>query len=142
MPEHPGLPSVSGRKVILIPLLIEELLQTKGDANNVKRYVDVGPVSRLGPMIEKMRVHWEGTDFTANFVGEVDTEWSVSGQTWSPNFQLLGNQTSDGQTIGAYYTTDTNFGLNLRFTVECRNATGTAVEAGIVTAWLEVVLKS
>ena len=93
-------------------------------------------------MIEKMRVHFEASDFTQNFKARIIFRGSVSGKLWSTDNTLLDWQTTNGQVIGAWVTDDTKFDINLRAMLEIGNATGTDDEIGRITAILVVVFRS
>lgn len=93
-------------------------------------------------MIEKLRIHWQGEDFTADFLAKVFLRWSVTGQEWSDPVYLLPEQDSSGQSISTYYTNDANFGLQLRIGIAVANGTAGNVQVGKITAYLEIVLKS
>lgn len=129
-----------GKKVLVVPLLPGKRLFTHGQTQTVE--IDVGSLEKMGPMIEKMRVHFDGADYSANFQARFLFRWSVAGRIWSSDVEILANQTSEGQVIGSWYTNDTTLGLNMKYFLEYSNTTGTAAEWGRVAAWLEVVLKS
>ena len=93
-------------------------------------------------MINRLRVHYEAESAGANFKGRMTMAWSVSGRIWSTPVEILAPQTGPLQVIGAWYTTDGNFGLNLRAAVEVANAAGAALESGRLTIAIEVELKS
>lgn len=128
------------KKVIVVPFLTGKRLFTGGQVKTEE--IDVGNLEKMGPMIEKVRVQFDGADFTTNFQVRFLFKWSVSGRIYSTDIEILPNQTSEGQVIGAWYDTGSNFGLNMKYYVEYSNETGTANETGRVSAWLEVVLKS
>lgn len=68
--------------------------------------------------------------------------WSVSGRVWSTPVQIFGPQAGVGQVIGAWYSTDANFGLQMQYVIEASNMAGTAIENGRIIAFLEIELKS
>jgi hypothetical protein len=130
-------------KVLIIPLAIRQVMTTAASTStNVYHLVDDPQLRAVGPMTYRMRVHWFAEWCTTNFQGKVSMQFSVTGQTWSTPVTLLSAQTGDGQVIGAWYSTDANFGLNLQVSIDVANSSGTAIENGRVTAYLEVELKS
>jgi len=136
-------PRGGGRKVLLFVLADDMPLQT--DGAQVYRTVVVrapADLARLGPFIEKVRVHWVGSNFSTNFQARVISEYSVNGEIWSAPSEILPGQLADGQVVGNYFTTDNQFSLNMRYSIQTQNEAGTSIETGRVTAVLEVVLKS
>jgi len=132
----------NSKKIALLTLIDNKRLETDGTATPKPIDVDLGPIAKAGPMIEQMRVHFEGKDLSANFRVKYSMAWSLSKKTWSTDFDVLSEQSADGQVIGSYYTTATNFGLLLRGYLKVYNSTGAAIESGRVTAVLEVQFKS
>ena len=131
-------------KVIIVPLTEERTFLTKGQTsgNEAIYVVAAGVAERIGPFMEKLRIVWEGTEFSTNMSAKVRMAYSVTGCTWSSPVTLLSDQVADGQAIGAYYSTEANFGPRLRFEIVCWNATGSAIESGTITAFAEIVLRS
>ncbi|OGV82536.1 MAG: hypothetical protein A3K19_17215 [Lentisphaerae bacterium RIFOXYB12_FULL_65_16] len=136
MPNNAG----QGRKVIVFPLVDNKPLHTQG-LTRVEE-LDVAHIAKMGPMIEQMRIQFEGVDFSAEFEVSFFFKYSVTGHLWSSEKELLAAQTADGQTMSAWYTSDQHFGMNLKFFMRYGNTAGVADEDGRVTAYLEVVLKS
>jgi len=140
------MPSSLPKKVLLTTLCEKRTFATIGQVspNSVIAWLDIGPIERMGPMVEKFRVHWAGEGFTNYFQARVIMQWSTTGEIWNPapEAQLIAYQNADGEVIGSYYTTDSNFGLRLRMGMECENESGSLVESGSITAVLETVLKS
>jgi len=135
--------NIGGRKVLLFVLADDEPLTT--DGLTTWRSVIIKsppPLNRLGPFIEALKVHWYGTGFTNSFEARVVSEFSTTGELWAAPVQILPPETTDSQLISAPYTTETQFGLNMRVSIQTKNGTAGNVESGRVTAILEVVLKS
>ncbi len=133
----------SAPKSILVTLCSEETFRTNGTQTRTVTLYDLPQVRRLGPLINRIRVHWlvEGAS-GANFQGGVTLAWSVAGRTWSNPVDLLALTANNAELIGAWYTTDGNFGLNMRYSIDVANLAGSVQEFGRVTCVLEIELKS
>ena len=129
-------------KVIVIMLCQDLLLKTDGTATYVDQLLESEELATLGPMIKQIRVHLTTENATANFRVKVNLAWSMLGRTWNGPYDLITPATGNVQLIGAWYTDDTKFGLNLRSAVTVSNAAGVAIESGRVSVALEVELKS
>ena len=131
-------------KVLVVPICKERTFLTKAQtAGNEAVYrLAAGPAEAIGPYMEKLRVAWEGMEFSTNFSAKVRMSYSVTGTNWSTPVDILSTQSADGQTIGSFYSTDTEFGPKLRFELVCWNGSGSAVESAKISANLEIVLRS
>lgn len=130
-------------KVVVVPLCIDELFRTSGTTTFVETVCDLPELAEAGPMIKQVRVHWVCEPATANFSGKVQLQWSALRRVWSDPVDLISAQTGiKAQTIGAWYPTDSSFGLNLQVTIAVANSSGTAVESGRLSAFLEIEFKS
>lgn len=131
-------------KVITIALCQDQLMKTDGqNANWLADIYDLPEIRALGPMIKQIRVHFVAEAATTNFSAKVTTAWSVLGKTWSAAVDLLAEQTGTiTGVISSAYTTDSAFGLLMRYAIETKNSSGTAIESARVTVVLEIELKS
>jgi hypothetical protein len=131
-------------KVLLVVLCQDELFRTDGTGTWLPTVYEPAELRTLGPMIKQLRVHYVAEAATSsNFRARVTLAWSVLARSWSTPDPILattaGTQTG---TIGSWYTTDGNFGLFLRGSVEVSNASGAALESARLTVILEIELKS
>ena len=131
-------------KVLIVQLCSQRTFLTRAQTsgNDAVYKLPAGLAEGIGPYMEQLRVTWEGMEFSTNFRAKVQMSYSVTGKTWSTPVDILSTQSGDGQTLGSFYTTETEFGPKLRFDLVCWNDTGSAVESGKVTASLEIVLRS
>lgn len=125
-------------------------MQTTGGAtgNETTVTLDVPELDGLGPRMSKARVHWAVDGATSDLRMQIKGRWSVRGlDTWSPtspfDFSDVFNGSSDPpQTIDAWKTDDSNWGLHLRAELWAwNNAQGSQLTAR-VWAYLEVELKT
>lgn len=88
-------------KVITIVLAVEDLVRTDGTQTYVGQIAENEQFRHLGPLIYRMRVHWESENATTNFRGKVTMAWSVSGKVWSTPVDLHAAVAGSGQSIQA-----------------------------------------
>jgi hypothetical protein len=136
----------SGMPKVLTVVLCEDMLYRTDGSDSVFTLdvYDLPEIRELGPMVHQIRVHYECEGATTHFQCQVTTAWSVRGRTWSSPSTLLPAQTGTqtGQ-IGNWFTTDSAFGLLMRYAIEVKNSTGfSTIESGRVTVVLEIELKS
>ena len=130
-------------KAAVVPVCADQLFRSDGTTNGLATIVSLPELAECGPMISRIRVHWVVEGGSTNFSGKVQLQWSAIGRTWSTPFDLITAQVGNQpQVIGAWTNTDVNFGLHLQFLVTVANSSGTALETGRVTAFLEVEFKS
>jgi len=132
-------------KVVTVVLCEDELY--KSDGSNtvwVSDIYDLPQVRALGPMIKQIRAFYVCEGATANFQARLTTQWSVLGKSWStPVGEILPGQTGDkAGIVSAAFTDADKFGLLMRYGIEVKNSSGTAIESGRVTVILEIELKS
>ncbi|MFZ5478928.1 MAG: hypothetical protein ACOZNI_19300 [Myxococcota bacterium] len=136
----------SGMPKALTVVLCEDMLYKSSGSDSVWTVdvYDVPEIRALGPMIEQIRAHYVCEGATAAFQARVTTYWSVLGKSWSSASEILPAQTADKTgVISSWFTTDTAFGLLMRYGVEVKNNTGVpTIESGHVTVVLEIELKS
>ena len=129
---------------VLIPLCTNKTFTTLGQTSgNEAVYIcPAGRANTIGPLASQLRIHWEGSELTTQFRTKVQMSWSISGKTWSTPVELLSTRSADGQVISTSYSTTSEFGPLWRFEMLCWNGSGSNIESGIITAVLEVTLKS
>lgn len=132
-------------QVITVVLCEDELYKSDGSNTTwVSDIYDLPQVRTLGPMIKQIRAHYVCEGATANFQARVTTQWSVLGKSWStPVGEILPGQTGDkAGIISTAFTDADKFGLLMRYAIEVKNSSGSAIESGRVTVILEIELKS
>lgn len=129
-------------KTVIIWLCVDELFRTDGTVSYIADVRDVPELRKIGPMISRLRVHHQSDAAPADFRAQVGLMWSVTGQIWSTPVVIYAAQAGSGQWIGSWYSTDANFGLNLRASIDVSNVAANPPVSGRLTIALEVELKS
>ena len=129
-------------KTLVIWLCVDELFRTDGTTTYLVDVRDVAELRKLGPMINRMRVHHQSDAAPADFRVQVSLAWSVTGQIWSSPVVIYAGQANSGQWIGAWYNTDANFGLNIRPSIDVSNVAANPPVSGRLSIAVEVELKS
>lgn len=144
-----NLRSVSSRKTLLIPLLDDFPVQTRGNSSNKEEIeIESGIAARLGPMLDSIRVHYfsvTNADNDDEFTAEVATRWSFDGKTgWSPPNALSFSPTPVGSTqaISSADTDKGHFGLHMKYFLTVWNATSNTPRTARVSLVLEATLKT
>jgi hypothetical protein len=136
------MPSI-GRKVILIQLLLDTLLETDGTTSFTFTDTDAKQLEHLGLEIESIRALVVLKNKSTNFAVAVHLAGSILGRSWSTPAAIQTDVTANGETVGSDFTTSTAFCFpNLKALVGVKNTSGGARETGSVSAWLVVTLKT
>jgi hypothetical protein len=92
----------------------------------------------LGPLIEDIVIHSEGSNFTANYSYRVVLQYKFRNGPWqdadSSAVVLQALQTSGNYVISTPYSTRTKFGMKIRIVLQTQIVTGTTnVQKGNLT---------
>ena len=129
-------------KTIIVWVCVDELFRSDGSTTYIADVRDVPEVRKLGPMINRLRVHHQTENGTSDFRVQVSCAWSMTGLIWASPTVVYAGQAGNGQWIGTWTNTDTFLGLNLRFSVDVSNVAQNPPVSGRVTIALEIELKS
>ena len=91
----------------------------------------------MGPMIEDIVIHSEGSNFSTNFSYRVILQYKFRNGPWadadSSAVILQALQTSGAYVISSPYSTRAKFGMKIRILVQTQIAAGTNVQKGNLT---------
>lgn len=128
-------------KAMLIWLCVDELFRTDGTTTYIPDVRDVPELRKLGPMIGKMRIWHQAEGAGADFRMQATISWSITGLIWSTPTVIYAGQAGNGQWPGAWFNIDSNFGPNIRISLDVSNANAGNPQVGRLTVALEVELK-
>ena len=121
----------------IVQIMDRENISTNGSATWTPRKFAPKDIQNVGPYLVGMRVHAKLAEKSTNFQYRVVGQWSVDGITWTDFANpLLTTQSADGSVVSSEYTTTTDFGIFIRVSIQASNASGTAVENGVLTVFL------
>lgn len=127
-------------KVVVVPLCVKLVLTTDG-SNTTWTFLDI-PMPEIedwGPYIMGITAHARGENFTSQFKWTVVFWTCTDGRNFPATpTNLFTPLTATGDSPQTEYTG--GFGLNTKFGLACINASGTAIERGVVTVALAIKL--
>ena len=132
-----GGPIMPGRKVVVIPLASHRQVSSQGSTAYSSILVGPMPLHQSGPFLQTITGYGVGREFTANFKWKLLAEKSIEGDVWSSFANpIIPEQTAQGMIVGNAYESYADFGLQLRFLLAVGNVSGTAIEQGIISAYV------
>ncbi len=130
------------QKVVVVNSFYKKQLQT--DGTTVFSYMDleIPQAMEWGPYLESVQVHTNTENKTTNFTWKLVLYWSIDGRQWNVPVDLFSAISNNGGVIQIAYTTNTQFGLYMRYAIGVANGSGTAIERAVCTAALAFTFKS
>lgn len=145
-PELPPIPPPGQRKVVVVDILENLQTATKGDATNWSYIeLDLPGIEQWGPYLDSVTAHVNIVASSTNHQVKLAFRYSLDGKEWAPVtpidlFSAITN--GAGNSIQTPYTTTGNFGIHMRYMLALKNASGTAIESGIVSIKLAFTFQS
>jgi len=89
------------------------------NAASTWQYTLIGkPFIDVGPRLDSVRIYGYGHDFGSAFQYKITAEWSYDGTDWTVfSADVTGTNSSVGNWISAVYSTTSDFGPLIRFSV-------------------------
>lgn len=137
--------SIPSQKVVLLPLFFKKQLQTDGTTTFSYIDVDLPQALEWGPYLESIQAHTTTENRTTNFSWKVGFFWSMDGRRWNPTstpVDLFSALATNTDTVQTAYTTNTTFGLKMRYVIAVANTGGTNVERAVCGCVLAFTFKS
>ena len=131
-----------GQKVVILPIFFKKQLQTDGNTSPSYMDLELDRAEEWGPYLTSIQAHTSTENRTANFTWRVVFWWSFDGRRWNGPTDLFSSVSANADTVQTEYTTNTTFGLKMKYGIAVANASGTALERAVCSGVLVFTFKS
>lgn len=131
------------RKVVVLQLCNRTTIQSNRTTTETYLQVDLDGTESWGPYLESIQALTVTKNATANLWWEAVVTWTNDGV--NPNTPFTGlcgaGITADGQAIQTAVTSGFG-GRIMKFAIGVKNASGSALESGLIWVWLVMTFKT